>query len=240
MKRQLMKTLSMMLVLVFVMGTYAIPVIADEVPTCQPPWSAEEPEEPERVVFADACETFYYPKDKKANIFTLDFDNEDEACTLVSLKVSNKKVISVSKVYEKGTSTIKHFKIKVKKVGDAAIKFKWKQGGKTYSHKFQVFVKKYDNPLKSIKIGKTSFTSKVTKCNEVNLKRKTYKGKVALKTNKGWKIKSISIDDVNTYKTKKIKNNKSIKLKKGQVLSVECRNKKTGQWTTVYLDNGYW
>ena len=76
-------------------------------------------------------------------------------------------------------------------------------------------------------------------------KSKNSKTKISIKTKKGWKVSSITYDDSRLKKPKKVKNNKSITIKKpnssdknGSQLFVQLKNQNTGAFSvlTVSLD----
>ena len=105
------------------------------------------------------------------------------------LKTSNKSVVSIKQIKQKDTSFGKYYLyLKAKKPGTAVVSVKLK--GKTY--KTKVIVKKYVNPVQSVKIGSTSVSgSKFNSASVVNLSygkfaNKKVKTTVVLK--KGWKL----------------------------------------------------
>lgn len=105
------------------------------------------------------------------------------------LKTSNKSVVSIKQIKQKDTSLGKYYLyLKAKKPGTAVVSVKLK--GKTY--KTKVIVKKYVNPVQSVKIGSTSVSgSKFNSASVVNLSygkfaNKKVKTTVVLK--KGWKL----------------------------------------------------
>lgn len=107
------------------------------------------------------------------------------------LKTSNKSVVSIKQAKQKDTYLGKYcyyLYLKAQKPGTATVSVKLK--GKTYTTK--VIVKKYVNPVKSVKIGSTSvFGSKFNSSSVVNLSYGKFAGK-KLKTTvvlkKGWKL----------------------------------------------------
>lgn len=105
------------------------------------------------------------------------------------LKTSNKSVVSIKQVKQKDASFGRYYLyLKAKKPGTAVVSVKLK--GKTY--KTKVIVKKYVNPVQSVKIGSTSVSgSKFNSASVVNLSygkfaNKKVKATVVLK--KGWKL----------------------------------------------------
>lgn len=107
-------------------------------------------------------------------------------------------------------------------------------------------INKYVNPVKKFKIGSKNLASQFKKSGDGYAKiKKTQKQKISIKTKKGWKVSSITYDDSRLKKPKKIKNNKSVTIKKpnssdknGSQIFVQLQNQKTGAISvlTVSLD----
>ena len=107
-------------------------------------------------------------------------------------------------------------------------------------------INKYVNPVKKFKIGSKNLASQFKKSGDGYAKiKKTQKQKISIKTKKGWKVSSITYDDSRLKKPKKVKNNKSITIKKpnssdknGSQLFVQLKNQNTGAFSvlTVSLD----
>lgn len=107
-------------------------------------------------------------------------------------------------------------------------------------------INKYVNPVKKFKIGSKNLASQFKKSGYGYAKiKKTQKQKISIKTKKGWKVSSITYDDSRLKKPKKVKNNKSITIKKpnssdknGSQIFVQLQNQKTGAISvlTVSLD----
>lgn len=93
-------------------------------------------------------------------------------------------------------------------------------------------VKKYSNPAKSIKIGKTNLTSKFNNTNYVKKNGKNYKNQtLSVQLKSGWKIKYVSV--TNNGKTKQYSNVNSAKFSNKITLSgtsssvhIQCVNEK--------------
>lgn len=218
MKKQLTKILSMMLVFVMVMCLVP-PVEA---------MASSKPHYPINSTYR------YYPKDKAANKTSHAFGNYNTNHKITNLKSSNKKVATISKNYRNNYT---YLNVTTKRAGKTTISFSVKIGSKTYKYKSTITVTKYTPPLKSIKIGSTNLSSRFNKNDTHNLGgKKTYKGKINIKLNKNWKIVSINFFTANG-KLKKLKNKDSVTLKKNCDLFVNCYNKKTNKWETVWIQN---
>ena len=107
------------------------------------------------------------------------------------LKTSNKSVVSIKQAKQKDTYLGKYcyyLYLKAQKPGTATVSVKLK--GKTYTTK--VIVKKYVNPVKSVKIGSTSVSgSKFNSSSVVNLSYGKFAGtklKTTVVLKKGWKL----------------------------------------------------
>ena len=209
--------------LVFVMIVCLVPPVETE--ASSKPW------------FPKKHNQYYYEKNQSSNTTTFVFGDELENYKITDLKSSNKKVLTVSTFYDSYT----YLDIRARAPGKATITFKAKVGSKTYSYKCNVVVHKYENPAKSLKIGKTNYASEFSYIEYFTLRaRKNLKGKLAITTNKNWKIKDIEVYDYRTTERREVKNNKTITLNKGQVLWVTFINKKTGAQTITTLSNEKW
>ena len=223
MKKRLTKMLSAMLVLVMVMCL---------VPPVEAAAATKKPKFPGGIDF------HYYAKDKPLNTEQWVLGEKGTNYKVTNLTSSDKKIVTVSKIYDQEYTCIK---FKVKKAGKAKVSFKVKAGSKTYSYECDVSVSKYSNPIKTLKIGTKNYASKFTKNNYYDLgENKKVTGKLAIKTNANWKIKYLYIWDYNKNKEIKVKNNKNITLKKNQSLMVSCYNSKTKVWTGITVNNFKW
>ena len=124
------------------------------------------------------------------------------------------------------------------KKGKATITYTYK--GK--KHKVKVVVKKYSNPLKTLKIGKKNYERKLKKSvYDATVKWSACKGKkLSLTPAKGWKIASMKFTYTNAdwskYRTKKVRNGGKLpKVKYGDSLTVILKNTKNGAEQTVYF-----
>ena len=209
--------------LVFVMIMCLVPPVTTE--ASSKPW------------FLKKHNMYYYEKNQAYNTATFVFGDDTKDYKITDLKSSNKKVLTVSTFYDSFT----YLDIRTRAPGKATITFKAKVGSKTYSYKCKVVVHTYENPVKSLKIGKTNYASEFAYMNYFTLRaQKNLKGKLAITTNKNWKIKNIEVYDYKSDNITKVKNNKTITLNKGQALWVTCINKKTGAQTTTTLSNATW
>ncbi len=135
--------------------------------------------------------------------------NEDKA-KLVSIKSSKPKIIRVGKA---GIKIYDHY-LQPKKVGKSVITIKYKLKGKTYTMKETFTVKKYPNPLKSVKVNGKNINVKKFKYYYRTYKYKKDSVKVKYQPAKGWKIADVYgimvKNNSDAYKDLDIKN-KSIK-----------------------------
>lgn len=147
------------------------------------------------------------------------------------LTSSNKKVLTVSKEYNKD---IKEHLILLtaKKAGTSTVSFTVKYGKTTQKFKCRVTVKKYSNALSSYKLGGKSITSKFAKKPEYNLKFSSYKNKklkISVKPKKGWALAGIEYFNGKTYKD--LKNNASVKItRRYSMIDIALYNIKTDQY----------
>lgn len=92
-------------------------------------------------------------------------------------------------------------------------------------------VKKYSNPCKSIKLGKTNLTSKFKSNWSYNQKKNFNKQKLDIKMNKNWIITSVEVsngNDIDEYPVNSTKFSKKITIKgKNSNFVIYCYNTKT-------------
>ena len=78
-------------------------------------------------------------------------------------------------------------------------------------------VKKYSNPLKTFKIGKTNYTSKYKNIDDYRDNKSYKKQKMVIETNKNWVIRSVYVhsgSSTQTYRPNGTKLSKKVTLKK--------------------------
>ena len=127
--------------------------------------------------------------------------------------------------------------VTLKKPGTANLKVK--VGKKTYTSK--VVVKKYENPLESVKVGKTTIKGKAFNKNNITSVKysKFANKKTAIKFNvkKGWKVTVVAYGEKKWQQLPNIKNGSSVKVKggKGFKFLALVENKKTGQTESVVI-----
>ncbi|MDO5118005.1 MAG: hypothetical protein Q4D34_05915 [Eggerthellaceae bacterium] len=147
------------------------------------------------------------------------------------VKVSNKAIVDNLEWFE-GT-----IDLSFKKPGKATLSYKWK--GK--KHKVNITVKKYHNPLKSLKIGSKQYKQKFDKyatnvfwTYESGGSADSYlKGKIKVTPKKNWKVKSIKYLKWNSEGVGKVKSGE--KLPKSEGVIITCYNKKTKVTQKLYL-----
>ena len=165
MKKMSRKWISVLLVFCMLVSMIVVtPVVS---------WAGELPEAVTLVAYPEQDYQFFERVSTKAS----------------ELKTSNKSVVSIKQVKQKDTSLGRYYLyLKAKKPGTATVSVKLK--GKTY--KTKVTVRKYVNPVQSVKIGSSSVSgSKFNSASIVNLSygkfaNKKVKTTVVLK--KGWKL----------------------------------------------------
>lgn len=108
----------------------------------------------------------------------------------VTVSSSNEKVAQVT--WNKETKTAS---VQAKKPGTANITIKIKQGGKTYKKVTRMTWTKYNNPVKTIKIGNTKYPAKYfNKNTAVSMKKMSGKKKVYVKLKEGYTITGMYFD----------------------------------------------
>ena len=172
------------------------------------------------VVYAEP----YIPKKKVIyqdgveNSFNINLEGVSKTSDVTKLKSSKKSVATVTKFEYMGTAYVS---IHPKKAGTTIVTFNVKYKNKTIKAKTTVVIKKYVNPLKTLKIGSKNYASKFKKTRFVSLK-KALKGKLSIILKSGYQISSISTyNSKNGSGYKTLKNNKTIKIPKNYVLCLE-------------------
>lgn len=167
-------------------------------------------------------------------IYDVDMGSMLDNATKVRVTSTNKSVVDLLEDseynFEYGLVSLE-----TKKKGSATVRIKVTKKSGTKTYKIKVKVTKYANPFKSIKIGRTSVTKRFKKSPYAPANAGTGSKKVAIKMADGWTIKKISLRTFDYAKSKTtnktIKNNSTIKIKKGedwsQELFITVYNKKT-------------
>ena len=153
-------------------------------------------------------------------------DDDGSQSTPESCKSSNPKVLSVDGAYSGAVD------LTVKKAGKATITVGYE--GETYTIKF--IVKKYVSPVKTLKIGKKNYASKLKKWDYTLASTSKLKGKLNVVPAKNWKLKSAKLGYYTkgmSYKTKSVKNGAKIN---GVYLTLTFKNKKTKVVETLTID----
>lgn len=152
----------------------------------------------------------------------------DAGAKVSSLKSSRSKVASAAIETYDGISYIV---VTPKKKGKTTVSFKYTWKKKTKKYRFVFTVVPYENPLRSLKIGKKGYAYKFRKNSYYALKGKV-SGKLKLKAAKGWKIVDLALEEKGHFVT--VQAGKKLKLKRGQSLYVTCFN--GSRYTTLILD----
>ena len=154
---------------------------------------------------------------------------------LTKVKSSNAKVVEV-RPWGDDWKDSKGITIVGLKKGKATITYTYK--GKT--RKVKVVVKKYSNPIKTLKIGKKNYASKLKKDMSVDLaKWNACNGKkLSVTPANGWKIVSMTCGyndgDWSKFYAKKVKNGGKLpKAVNGEVLVIVLKNTKNGAYQTI-------
>lgn len=148
------------------------------------------------------------------------------------VKSSNKSVGTASVKKEKDAWVLT---VSLKKAGSTIISYKNSRGN---TIKFKLAVKKYTSPVKSIKIGKTTLTSKYK--NSYQITGGALNGKVSVTTKNGWKLvkawkfKTSLLTSKKSVKQISVNLSKSIKVTKGYRLILQF--KKGSQTMSLLYD----
>ena len=156
-------------------------------------------------------ETVYLDKYTQKYEWTFDLDDPKDASEVLNLKSSNTKVLTVKKrntsVEKDGEDVPKFFnvvlEVKFKKPGKANITYSYKnENGETVNVKKKLTVKKWVNPVSSLKIGSKQFKTKFNKNSEATIKKSQISNKkIKIKLKKGYKLKEVWTFSNNQRKT---------------------------------------
>ena len=145
------------------------------------------------------------------------------------LKSSNEKVLTLQKTKRNGMVWVT---AKIKKTGKATVSFK----SNDEQEKFTVYVVKYANPFKSLKIGNKNYASKFKKSFAYHKIPLGTSGKLKFSIKKGWKLVNIYKMNTSTAAVaKKIKKGSKVKFAKKDVIEIDLKNKKDGFVWAFYL-----
>lgn len=150
----------------------------------------------------------------------------DLSNNLTKCKSSNEDVLSVAYIFSNS------IKFTMKKPGTATVTLKYL--GKTYKIKY--VIKKYANPVKTLKIGKTNYASEFKKSNYSLDGGGKLKGKLSVVCANNWVLKSAQLGYYAkglNYKTKTVKPGEKID---GVYLTLKFKNKKTEAEETLFID----
>lgn len=137
------------------------------------------------------------------------------------VKSSNKNVGTASVKKEKDAWVLT---VSLKKVGSTVVSYKDRYG---HTDKFKLVVKKYASPAKSIKIGKTTLTSKYK--NSYQITGSALNGKISVTGKNGWKLVKAWKFKISLLTSKKevkqipLNLRKSIKVTKGYRLILQFK-----------------
>lgn len=155
---------------------------------------------------------------------------------LITLKSSNTKVLTVSKItdYDGGIA----YNVTLKKTGKATVTVKLRHlySGKTITYKKVYTVKKYVNPFKTLKIGKTSLASGFSG-GEIGSQGARLSGKLQIAVKNGWKLSEIQFQPA-TGSSRKVKVGQKVTLTKGSMLYIRLTKKGwRNLWYCLYTYN---
>lgn len=177
--------------------------------------------------------TTYMTGDQYSKYYvTLSIVGCDKASQIKDLKSSSKYI-----TLEKKDGYVKAY------FGDRAVKatISCKVNGKKISTVLDV--RKYANPVKTFKIGKTNYASKFKNVDTYRQKKAFKKQKLSITMNKNWKINSVSVYNGSSSSSWTVNSNKfskTISLTNSYAyVRVYCTNSSTGvsEWLYFYKSN---
>lgn len=198
-----------------------------------------EVEAASKVKLAKKMTVTYYAKEKiryNTEVHILGEFKASDKVKISKLKSSNPKVLKVSTLR---TDYDQRLILDARKAGTSTVSFKATVNGKSRNYECVVKVVKYQNPFKTFKVGSKNYTSKYKNSENEGgtYTSKKVQGRLNIVPQKGWKISRISLVNMFTNKSKKIRKNSSINLdSKGfNRLWVTMKHSKTGVTRHFYI-----
>lgn len=183
-------------------------------------------------------EIYVNPYSKRVVTYKPEGDTRDNY-TVISIMGCNKKSeIKNLKSSDKSVTLEKQDGYIVAYYKNKAVKATITCTVKNVKLKTTLTVKKYSNPLKTLKIGSKNYTSKFNKTDEFELKSAVKNQKLSVQLNKGWKITLVSIYNNKSkyYNVDGNKFSKKVSLGKGySSVYITCENEKTGVEESIVL-----
>lgn len=172
---------------------------------------------PNYVGFSDNVTVYKFAASSK-NYYALDLGKKGANAKKITASASKKGIITEIDSYDGSVA------FRAKKAGKTVLTIKvTKKSGTVKKYKVKVNVKKYISPIKSLKIGKSSYTKKLGNKTDLAFKISGKKAKFSIKLKKGWKISNLEYyamydgDDENLSDIDKTyKNNAVISFQKSE------------------------
>ena len=203
---------------------------------CVPVYAEDEVYESKQTVYMDA-----FLKNNDLGFFTSAVDemsdytvssSNSKVASIYVRKTSKKKDGDLADKYKFGVFT------KFKKPGKATIKYSYNWGNGVSTTIIHYTVRKYTNPVSSLKIGGKEYKKKYNKNTGFPLKAKKISNKkVKIKLKKGWKLKSVVRYTLkgDSYQPVKLKNGFKKKLKKRDLIYFNLKNTKNKDETAIAI-----
>ena len=128
-----------------------------------------------------------YGRIYQEHLYKIGSTSDKRAMSVYGLSTSNKKVVTLSRVKKDGKYYIK---LVSRNAGKATIKFKVRINNKVYSYRVPVTVKKYVNPIRTLKIGTNNLTKKYNS-RMYYIANKTLRGRLSIIPISGWYVKKV-------------------------------------------------
>ena len=209
----------------------AIPVL----PTVEAQASTKKPAFPSKITMAHYKKGAWNGESLNRSFMRVGNDKTGRV-DISKVKSSNPKVLRAVQGADPG-----YIVLETKKAGTSKVTFEAKVGKKKYKYTSTVKVVKYENPLKTFKVGSKNYLSKLKSTSVPRMVGAPVKGKLNIAAKKGWKITSMEVYESHTGKRRKIKNKANINLEgTGGVshLSVTVKNSKTGMVQYLLISRG--
>ncbi len=144
------------------------------------------------------------------------------ASGIADVKSSNRKVAEVVTEHDESDVTVY---LRLKKTGTTSLSYKTTNEGKTEMHNIKLCVYKHKNPFRTLKVGNVSYKSQFSKGDYSTLQKG--KGKVQVKVRKGWKVKTIKVQEPGKG-WRKLKKNEKVDIPNKNSIMIILKNRKYG------------
>ena len=123
--------------------------------------------------------------------------------------------------------------LKIKKTGTTTLSYKIIKNGNTDTYKIKLHVIRYQNPFRTLKIGKFSYKAQFNNSDYSTLMKG--RGKVQVKLKNGWQLKAIKVQTKGSRGWRDLRSGETVDIARKNSLQISVKNKKTGLETSFWI-----